>query len=76
MKIVAEDLDKVIRLTGAEDSSGLRMALAHVLVSMWDKGYTDGWADAKDSVAAETKKCPYTQSHTRDWCGYSECRES
>lgn len=20
--------------------------------------------------------CPFTQSHTREWCGYSECRES
>lgn len=20
--------------------------------------------------------CPYTQSHTRDWCGFKQCRES
>lgn len=22
------------------------------------------------------RECPFTQSHTREWCGYSECRES
>jgi hypothetical protein len=76
MKIVAEDLDKVIRLTGTEDSSGLREALAYVLVRVWDRGYNDGWTDAKDDVESVSVKCPYTQSHTRDWCGYSECRES
>lgn len=20
--------------------------------------------------------CPYTQPHTREWCGYEECREN
>jgi hypothetical protein len=22
------------------------------------------------------RECPYTHSHTRNWCGYSECRKS
>ena len=79
--IMAEDLEKVIRLTGAEDSSGLRMALANALLDLWDRGYSDGFTDATGMYEAMTKKeepnpCPYTHSHTRHRCGYNGCRES
>ena len=53
MKITVEPLDKIIRLTGAEDSSGLRMALTHLLVSVWDQGYNEGFSDAKEMVKRE-----------------------
>lgn len=76
MKITAKDLDKIIRLTGVEDSSGLRMALAHNLISIWDSGYTSGQNDAMDQLTYRTGKCPYTHGHTREWCGYAGCRES
>lgn len=77
MKIKAEDLDKVIRLTGAEDSSGLRMALAFLLISIWDRGYTEGQNDAMDRKSFNTGECPYTtMAHTKEWCGYASCRES
>ena len=76
MKVTQEDLEKIIRLTGTEDSSGLRMALAHVLIEVWDRGYGMGHDDATDLVRYDTGKCPYTHSHTREWCGYAGCRES
>lgn len=76
MKITPENLDKIIRLTGTEDSSGLRMALAHALIEIWDKGYNEGFSDAKETVKSESPKCPYTHSHTKEWCGYAGCRES
>jgi hypothetical protein len=76
MEATQEDLDKIIRLTGAEDSSGLRMALAYALISIWDKGYNEGYSDAMDFVKPEKPKCPFTHSHTREWCGYPDCRES
>ena len=83
MKITAEELDKIIRLTGAEDSSGLRMALAYRLVSIWDQGYNEGFSDAKEAAKQEEENsilpyadCPYTHAHTREWCGYAKCRES
>ena len=28
------------------------------------------------SLQGEKNPCPYTFSHTRDWCGYPTCRES
>lgn len=28
-----------------------------------------------DEIDARTS-CPFTHSHTRDWCGYEGCRES
>lgn len=83
MKITAEELDKIIRLTGAEDSSGLRTALAYRLVSIWDQGYNEGFSDAREMVEREERnsilpyaECPYTHSHTKEWCGYERCRES
>lgn len=76
MKLTVDDLEKVLRLTGAEDSSGLRMALAKQLSSIWDQGYTQGQNDAMDQVTFAAGNCPYTQSHTRDWCGSAGCRES
>lgn len=27
-------------------------------------------------VADIEEPCPYSQSHTQDWCGYPQCRES
>lgn len=30
------------------------------------------WAEEK----LQENPCPYTQSHTREWCGYELCRES
>lgn len=75
-KIVAEDLEKIIRLTGAEDSSGLRMALANGLLDIWDQAYAEGFQDAQGMVKAEKNDCPYTHSHTKEWCGYDGCRES
>lgn len=76
MKATQEDLEKIMRLTGAEDSSGLRMALAYALISIWDKGYNEGYSDAVEFVKPEKPKCPFTHSHTREWCGYPDCRES
>jgi hypothetical protein len=29
-----------------------------------------------DEVIKKDHRCPYTQSHTKDWCGYDGCRES
>jgi hypothetical protein len=31
---------------------------------------------AAAGVLAEYRPCPFTQSHTRDWCGHLFCRES
>jgi len=31
------------------------------------------WVGGNRQVVTE---CPFTQSHTREWCGYPECRES
>lgn len=77
MKITAEDLDKIIRLTGTEDSSGLRMALANHMISIWDRGYENGQNDAMDQLRFNAGECPYTtMAHTREWCGYAGCRES
>lgn len=77
MKLTVDDLEKVIRLTGAEDSSGLRMALAHVLIGFWDRGYEHGQNDAMDQLRFDKGECPYTtMAHTREWCGYAGCRES
>ena len=81
-KLTAEDLEKIIHLTGAEDSSGLRMALANVLLDLWDQGYSDGFKDATSMHEAMTKAaekpnpCPFDFAHTRHWCGYDGCRES
>lgn len=42
-----EALDRIIRYTGAEDSSGLRTALTNVLHDIWRQGYDDGYRDAE-----------------------------
>lgn len=77
MKITVDPLDKIIRLTGAEDSSGLRMALAYELVKIWDQGYNEGFSDAVNTPQPDSEnKCPYTHSHTKEWCGYDNCRKS
>lgn len=44
----------------------MREFYKHVRVVKWN---TNG---SKEIV----RECPFTQSHTREWCGYSECRES
>jgi hypothetical protein len=75
MKINVEDLDAIIRLTGVEDSFGLRMALAHNLFGIWDRGYEQGQSDSMSRVSYALGNCPYTHSHTREWCGYAGCRE-
>jgi hypothetical protein len=31
---------------------------------------------ARDLINGVESECPYTHSHTREWCGYKECRES
>lgn len=58
MKINVEDLDKIIRLSGCEDSSGLRMALAHTLIEIWDRGYEHGQNDAMDQLTHDKGECP------------------
>jgi hypothetical protein len=42
------------------------MHLVGDLIQDWARGLING-------VESE---CPYTHSHTREWCGYKECRES
>lgn len=80
MKITAADLDKIVRLTGAEDSSGLRMALANHLIGIYDRGYAEAVEDQERREANSHlpyAQCPYTtMSHTKEWCGYEGCRES
>lgn len=80
MKIEQPDLEKIIRLTGAEDSSGLRMALAHHLIDIYDRGYAEAVADQErreENSHLPYAQCPYTtMSHTKHWCGYEGCRES
>lgn len=75
MKIEVEDLDKIISVTGAEDSSGLRMVLARYLINIYDRGMDEGLMNRVDDSKI-SGECPYAQSHTRDWCDYSGCRES
>lgn len=47
---MSEDVNavvRIIRLTGAEDSSGLQRAIAKILVKVYDQGYEEGWRDAE-----------------------------
>lgn len=49
MAVDIVDIEKIIRLTGAEDSSGLRMALGRVLVSTYHMGYDRACVDLESA---------------------------
>ena len=77
MRLTVDDLNKIIRLTGAEDSSGLRNALTNHLISIYERGYDQALKD-REYVEREIadNKCPYTFAHTKHWCRYDGCRDS
>lgn len=56
----------------------LDIALALILVGIWDRGYDTACQDLEAAYQERQPKpqCPYTHAHTREWCGYVGCRES
>src|SRR6267142_1303879 len=59
MKIEVEDLDKIISVTGAEDSSGLRMVLARYLINIYDCGMDEGLMNRGDDAnISRCLNCP------------------
>lgn len=89
MKITPEDMDDVrdvlrrsartTRLPGefAEVDEQRDIALALILVRIWDRGYKHGQDDAIDEQSFSEGECPYIGfAHTRHWCGYAGCRDS
>ncbi|MCA1839948.1 MAG: hypothetical protein LC723_06415 [Actinobacteria bacterium] len=77
MKITSEDMDDVRDLTGCAVPNERRdIALALILVKIYDRGYKQGHDDASDHRRYAPGVCPFTHSHTREWCGYAGCRES
>lgn len=83
MKVVPEDMDDVREVIkrswmprGFYMTDEQRdIALALIMVRIWDRGYEQALADQTDN-AYMSGDCPYDFSHTRQWCGYRDCRES
>ena len=91
MKITPEDMDAVrgvwyepewpYRTRTQEECD---TALALILVSIYDRGYEQRGIDDLNhpytckgcNLCLDPTPCPFTHSHTREWCGHSGCRVS
>lgn len=80
MKITPQDMDDVRAVLGELPTRGSHqnsrdLALALIMVRIYDCGYEQALKD-REYVEREqfNNKCPYTQAHTHDWCGYEECK--
>lgn len=78
MKITPEDMEAV-RITMYSsitwEDANRDVALGLILVGIYDRGYQQALADQADVY--KSGDCPYDNfSHTREWCGYRDCRES
>lgn len=86
MKITPEDMDNVRDVLKRSQTAGggyvpydsqRDIALALILVRIYDRGYEQGHDDSSDRTLFDAPgECPYTHAHTRHWCGYSTCRDS